>query len=41
MKRRKSHNRRSQCDTAFEILAAASIGRLQTSEIDTIFKRFD
>jgi len=29
-----SHNGRSQFDTAFEILAAASTGRLQTSEIE-------
>ena len=38
---KRGHNRRSQSDTAFEILAAASIGRLQTSEIDKIFNRFN
>jgi len=38
---KKSHNRRNQSNTAFEILAAASTGRLQTSEIDRIFNKFN
>ena len=33
---KRGHNGRSQSDTTFEILAAASIGRLQTCEIDKI-----
>jgi len=33
---KRGHNRRSQSDTAFEILATESTGRLQTSEIKLI-----
>jgi len=38
---KRGHNKRSQSDTVFEKLAAASIGRLPTSEIDKIFNRFN
>jgi len=38
---KRGHNKGSQSDTAFEILTIASTGRLQTSEINKVFNRFN